>query len=323
MSSSSIIMRQYKGESDRQQLIDLFDACERFDKLESSIPISQLQLPSSNSEEEIRQRDLRLWEDAQGRLIGFGKVWIREPTADNVAGLMWFCVHPLARGGDIERQIITWAEERIGEVGREHQVLPKLAVGSRSTQADRIAILKDAGFTEDRHLVYLSRSLTEPISIPNLPEGFTIRCIDQSQDAEAWVELRNRCFIDHWNYHPRTLADYQHRLQAPDYMPELDLVIVAPEGKFACICYCTINTPHNDLTGRKEGWVKSLATSPDFRRQGLARAMLLHSLHRLKALNIDIAKLQFDAENHLGVGKLYESVGFGHLYTQIAYFKQL
>jgi mycothiol synthase len=80
---------------------------------------------------------------------------------------------------------------------------------------------------------------------------------------------------------------------------------------------------HNTFLGRQEGWVVLLFTSPDFQRRGLATVMLLHGLHRLKALNLDIAKIGVDSENAFGAGKLYTSVGFKHLYTNIAYVKHL
>ena len=321
MNSSSTIVRPYQGEPDLQQIVELFDDCARFDNLESSIPILQLQLPNCDFD---LDRNLRLWENESGQLIGFGKLWIREPNVDNVTtSLMAFYVRPSARGEGLERQIITWAETRMSEVGSERQGQLKLTVGSRSTQTDRLAIFQAAGFVENRRLQYFCRSLNAPISVPQLPDDFTIRCVDADRDAQTWVEFRNRCFIDHWNYQPRTLADYQHRLESTDYVPELDLVIVDAEGNLASIGYCTINRSHNERLGITEGWVQSLATAPDFRRQGLAKAMLLHILHRLKTLNIDRAKLLFDSENHLGVGKLYESVGFEDLHSQIVYCKDL
>ncbi len=39
MSSSSIIMCHYRGESDHQPLIDLFEACKQVDRVELSILI--------------------------------------------------------------------------------------------------------------------------------------------------------------------------------------------------------------------------------------------------------------------------------------------
>jgi mycothiol synthase len=80
---------------------------------------------------------------------------------------------------------------------------------------------------------------------------------------------------------------------------------------------------HNNFTGRQEGWIFFLFTSPDFQRRGLARAMLFHGLHRLKALKMDVAKIGVDSENAFGAGKLYESVGFEHFRTNTAYVKYL
>jgi mycothiol synthase len=84
MNSSLIIMRPYQGEPDLQQIVELFDDCARFDNLESSIPILQLQLPNCDFD---LDQNLRLWENESGQLIGFGKLWIRELNIDNVASI--------------------------------------------------------------------------------------------------------------------------------------------------------------------------------------------------------------------------------------------
>jgi mycothiol synthase len=121
MNNSSITMRPYKGESDLQLLVDLFDACEKVDRVELSISIEQLRLALANPIVDP-VKDLRLWENAQGQLIGFSQSWIEEPTgADLADGGLWFIVHPIARGGDIEAKMIALAESRIREVAQERQ----------------------------------------------------------------------------------------------------------------------------------------------------------------------------------------------------------
>lgn len=57
-------------------------------------------------------RDIRLWEDTSGRLIGFGLLWIPK-SGEVIDNLLWFRVHPSARGANLETQIITWGEERM------------------------------------------------------------------------------------------------------------------------------------------------------------------------------------------------------------------
>jgi mycothiol synthase len=316
-------MRPFKGDCDLQAIVDLFDACEQVDKIDLSISVAQLKIeledPLTNGQE-----DLMMWENADRQLIGFGQMWIEEPAEDNSAdGRLWFIVHPIARGGDIESQIIAWAEERLQTVGRERQAQPKLYSWSRSDRVNRTAILKDYGFIEDRYFFYLSRSLSEVSPAPALPAGFILRTVQGEQDVQAWVNLHNQCFVNQWNYHPLTLESRTYEIQNPNYLPELDLVAVTPEGKFAAICYCSIAPEHNAFLGRQEGWIALLCTSPEFQRQGLGRSMLWQGLQQLKAINMDIAKIGVDSENAFDAKKLYTSVGFEHLYSIIAHVKHL
>jgi mycothiol synthase len=55
----------------------------------------------------------------------------------------------------------------------------------------------------------------------------------------------------------------------------------------------------------------------------LGFAIALPNLRILKALGMEIAKIGVDSENAFGARQLYESVGFKHLYTNIAYVKNL
>jgi mycothiol synthase len=323
MSNPSIVMRQYQGESDLQLIVDLYDACEAVDRIELSVSIDRLRVALAAPTIDPA-KDLRLWEDAQGQLIGLSLSWLEEPTETDLAdGGLWFIVHPNARGGDIEAKMIALAELRIRAVGQERQAQPKLFTWSLSSQIDRIALIKQHGFGESRHFWNLSRSLHDPIPTPQLPTGFTIRAVDRAQEAQAWVDMHNQAFYGQWNFHPLTVESYKHRLQDPDYLPEIDLVAIDSEGKLASACYCSINPTHNTFTGRQEGWIVLLFTSPDFQRRGLAKALLFNALARLQALNLDIAKIGVDSRNAFGAGKLYESVGFERFRTNTAYVKHL
>ncbi|WP_295615110.1 GNAT family N-acetyltransferase [Chamaesiphon sp. GL140_3_metabinner_50] len=323
MENLSITMRSYKGESDLHKIVDLFDACERVDRVELSISIDRLRLAFKNPAIDP-VKDLRLWENANGQLIGFSQSWIEEPIGTDLAdGGLWFIVHPTARGGDIEAKMIALAESRTREVAQERGGQPKLFTWSLSSQIERISLIKQHGFVESRRFFNLSRSLHNIIPPPQLFAGFTIRSVDRSQDAQAWVDMHNRAFFGQWNFHPLTVESYQHRLQDSDYLPEIDLVAVDYDGKFASACYCSIDPTHNTFTGRQEGWIVLLFTDPDFQRRGLAKAMLLNGLARLRDFKMDIVKIGVDSRNSFGAGKLYESVGFEQFRTNTAYVKHL
>jgi ribosomal protein S18 acetylase RimI-like enzyme len=317
---NTLTMRSYAGEADLQVIADLINTCEAVDRMDEGTSVSELRV-EFDAPSVDKGRDIRLWEDTLGRLIGFGLLWIPQ-SGEVIDGFLWFRVHPSARGANLETQIITWGEERMREVRQERGVPVKLRSGTRDHQAERITLLESCGFTADRYFFTMERSLDEPIPEPQFPVGFTLRHF-RDEDAEAGVQLYNQSFIDHWNYHPLTVERLKHYLSHPNYKPELDLIAIAPDGTFAALCYSKIDLENNVLNRSNDGWIVRLGTRRGFRRMGLARAMLLAGMHRLKAVGMDTAKLGVDAENPLGAGRLYESVGFRKIYTQISYIKDV
>jgi len=325
----TLTMRPYAGDADLEAIANLINTCEAVDQLDEGTSVSELQQQFDEPSLD-KARDIRLWENADGQLAGMGRLWI-PPVGKVIDGFLWFRVLPTARGGDLDRQIVAWAEGRMREVSQERGVQVKLRSGSRAYQSDspsktlrdRIALLESCGFIADRYFFTMERSLSLPIPESQLPDGFTIRQVRSNKDAEAWVELFNQSFIDHWNHHDLTVESYEHWLTDPDYKPELDLVAIAADGTFAAFCHCDISPEDNKRSGRNEGWISTLGTRRGFRRKGLGRAMLLAGMQRLKVAGVDTARLGVDTENPSGAGQLYESVGFRKVYTQIMYVKDM
>lgn len=312
-------MRPYAGEADLELIAHLINTCDAVDKLDQGVSVNKLRTDFSAPSVD-QARDLRLWEDADSKLIGFGFLWITEPS-ETIDGYLSFYVHPSARGSNLETQMIGWGEERMQFVRQERGGSVNLRSGARDYQSDRIATLEIHGFTSDRYFFIMERSLAEPIELPQIPQGFTLRQVNSEEDATAWVDLHNQSFIDHWNHHPLTVENLQHWLNEPIYRPELNLIATAADGTFAACCHCYIDPDDNARTGRNEGWVDILGTRRGFRRMGLGRAMLLSGLHRLKAAYMDTVRLGVDADNPNGALQLYESIGFRKVYTQISSVK--
>lgn len=309
------------NESDLVAIAHLINTCEKVDRLYEGTSISQLQ-QKFNEPSLDKARDIRLWFDANGQLIGFAQLWISEP-AEVIDGSLLFRVHPDARGGDLEAAAIAWGEVRMREVSAIPGAPVKLRSSAHAEDGDRISLLTSSGFKPDRYFCRLARSIWEPIPEPKLPQGFTLIQFPGEQDAEAWVEMFNQSFIDHWNHHDLTVEKFKYDLAKPDYRNDLDLIAVADDGKFVSFCYCEISVDECDRTGRNEGWIACLGTRRGFRKIGLGRAMLLAGLHRLKAAGVATAILGVDADNQSGAMKLYESVGFHNIRNSIAYVKDV
>jgi len=313
--------RPFAGSADLQALADLLNSCEAVDCQGEGASVSELQ-HVFDAPKVDKARDFRFWEDEDGELSGFGQLCILK-SGEEIDCFLWFRVHPAFRGKGLETQILTWALLRTPEISCERGFPVKLHVTAREDQAELMALLKDYGFTIERYSLRMARILTERMSVPHFPEGFTLNHLQGQRDAAAWVELYNQTFVNHWNHHDSSVWAVEHRLISPNYHPELDLITIAPDGTFAAFCYCSIYLEGNVSGRQNEGWIVYLGTRPGFRHLGLGRAMLLAGLQRLKAFSMDTALLGVDFENSTGAMHLYESVGFRKLkkHTQISYAK--
>ncbi|MCU0544703.1 MAG: GNAT family N-acetyltransferase [Oscillatoriaceae cyanobacterium Prado104] len=321
---ANLLARSYAGDRDLSAIADLINTCEAVDKLDEGTSISQLQeefdAPSLD-----KTRDLCLWEDASGKLIAFAQLSVSElgEVGKVTDGWLWFHVRPDVRGGEVEATAIAWGEARMCQVAKERGTRVKFRSYVRAEDGDRISLLVNSGFQADRYFFRMARSLAEPIPEPQFPEGFLLREFPGEEHSEAWVEMFNQSFIDHWNHHDLTVEEFKYDLAKPYYRQDLDLIAVAAEGTFVAFCYCEINPEENDRTGRNEGWIGVLGTRRGFRKIGLGRAMLLAGLQRLKAAGVGTAILGVDAENPWGALRLYESTGFHKIRNSISYVKDV
>jgi mycothiol synthase len=314
--------RPYAGEADLPAIVDLMNLRALETGYEQSDVDGVRHWISSPSVDPAR--DLRLWDDADGRLVGFGMLWVPLPGGDVVDGRFNACTRPEARGQGLESAMIAWGSAQLQSVGRERGLPAQIYMGAPEQDTQERAMLEAHGFTVARYFFVMRRPLDQPIPEPQFPAGFTLRAMSHDRaDVERWVEMYNLSFIDHWGFHPLTLERRLHRMSDPQYRPEQDLVGVAPDGTFAGFCVCFIDATDNALRGRKDGWIGVLGTRRGYRKIGLGRAMLLAGLHLLKREGMDTGVLDVDAENPTGALRLYESVGFTVDKTDIAYRKDL
>jgi ribosomal protein S18 acetylase RimI-like enzyme len=71
-----------------------------------------------------------------------------------------------------------------------------------------------------------------------------------------------------------------------------------------------INPKENAEYNRKRGWTDEICVRRPWRRRGLARSLLVQSLHAVKERGMQEAGLGVDTQNPSGALHLYESVGF-------------
>jgi len=95
-----ITARGYAGERDLPAIVALINRCEVLDQLDEGTSAAELRLEFSLPQFDPA-RDLRLWEDADRQLVGYGQLWFHDEAADP-DGFVWYKVDPAARGGDLD-----------------------------------------------------------------------------------------------------------------------------------------------------------------------------------------------------------------------------
>ena len=248
------------------------------------------------------KQDIRLWFDNTDSLVGFAWYYSRFQALD---------MQVFPRNLALEQEMLAWAESGLRAAlngnGRK-----QLLTSALETDHERIALLTELGYQrQEKFYLHYLRGLPPSMLFPQLPAGFTIREVTD-EDIAAKVALHRAAF------EPSQMSEYIYRglRQAPGYIPELDLVAVAPDGRFASFCICWMD-PVNRI-----GEFEPVGTHPDFRRQGLAKAVLWAGLQRMKAFGADQTLVLTPGHNQ-AAQKLYESLGFRAANREFDYLKQL
>lgn len=236
---------------------------------------------------------VRLWRDSDDRLAGFV-----------IKGNK--LVHPQMRLNDpaLLGEILAWAEE--------HWASSDGTISLMAYDWDtrrQVALLQN-GYEPVRVIEEVRiYDLNETCPEPSLPDGFRFSSVADEGDPQARVELENAIWDAQLDE-----AWYRGKSSSPHYYPNLDLLVMSPEGRSAA---ASLVWPYPETSAAE---IDPLGTHPDFRRLGLARAIALHSFKQMQALRLHLAYIASDAENHR-VNTLYDSLKPIEIYQGILWSK--
>ncbi len=299
-----------------EKVIELLLTCKRAESIDRFLPfmLRLVLTPSSllSSTSIDLATDVRIWRRNDGPLCGFALVDL------SVWGL-FYLVSPSEEGGELEQEILSWACNRASHISRGKSVTLRCR-RVREDNPKRISSLEQRGFRHDndRQGLRMIRRLDDvPLDRPLIPQGFKIRHLSGPDEIEAYAALVNSAI-------PKATSAETHQtwMETPEYIPELDLIAVAHDGTFAAFCQCYYDPLELAHSTRREGWTDPIGTAPAYRKKGLARAIILEALWRLKRRGIEDAVLGVAGSNEVA-RKLYESIGYRTLYKMYDYVKVL
>ncbi len=234
---------------------------------------------------------------SDGELVAWGRAELprrvrrNDGSVKDIAGAyLAYQVHP--GHAELVDDVIGWYDETAAGVSRT--VLP--------AAADAFALQRWAahGYEPDAPDAWsqLNERVLADVEEPSLPAGFSF-----GTAAEVPPEAVVQAHVDAWAPTSYSLSAYESLRRAPGYRGDLHVLVEAPDGPMACSAIMWLDEVNETVEFEPVG------THPGYRRQGLARAMLLHGMHLAVAAGARHATVACMGEP-APARELYYSVGF-------------
>jgi mycothiol synthase len=234
-----------------------------------------------------------------GMLCGFGQVW--RASDDEVRGFAR--VHPDARGGGIgtalRSAMLTRARELAAHAGAFFT--------TTSWAGDESApeVLRAGGLTEARYFLRMTTELGPALPEVSAAGGSLLRPYRPGVDDAALLGAFTDAFAEHPGQDQvDPVAWWWDLRDAPDSGYDPGLWTVADvDGELVGFCLARVSEDG------EEGYVAQIGVRPPWRGRGIARDLLVSTLHAFAARGLRAAALHVDADNVTSALQLYVGIG--------------
>lgn len=229
-------------------------------------------------------------------------------------------VDPTAWGLGVADALFAWGEARLREISHGLPADRRCWFTAYAHDGDEeiIPTLLARGYVDVRWDAEMLRP--DLLDLPEVvvPNGYALRSPSQAE-LPAVFEMMVAAFAEHWGEYQS--ADHRFDDWVEDPRFRRDLVVVAWHGARPASVVGNVLEPRPD--GSVRGLLDAVATHPDHRRRGLARAAIAESLRCLRESGATSAYLGVDTDNHNRALALYESCGFRVATRSATYRRQL
>ncbi|WBQ06137.1 GNAT family N-acetyltransferase [Kribbella sp. CA-293567] len=198
---------------------------------------------------------------------------------------------------DLATEVLAWF--------RESTEAESLGCSVLESETHLIEALAADGFRVhegDPFFTHHTLALTD-LSTPVVPAGFTLRPA-QLHEVEQRAAVHRAAWSD---LQPsKVTAQVMGAVMSTwPYRPELDWVVVAPDGEFVASALIWLDEEN------QAGLVEPVGCAPAYRRQGLAQAVNLGALHALRDLGgVEARVCPRGDDDYPQARRLYQSIGF-------------
>jgi mycothiol synthase len=304
-----LAFRHFRGQADYPLMVAILDACNAADQLDFINTVEEVAWVFAHLTNCDPEQDM-LFAEVEGETIAFSRVWwVEESTGERLYKSLGF-VRPDWRRRGLGAAILAYNERRLRAIAREHPSrVPKLfRVWATDTEDGAQALFAAAGYQPVRHYIMMTRPIGLPLPNAPLPAGLEVRPVEPGHIRAIWQAMWE-ARRDHWGYVEPTEQDYQRWTQGRLFAPEL-WKVAWEDGQVAGMVLNRLDEAQNEQYGRRRGYTQDIFVRRPWRRRGLARSLLVQSIHMFREMGMEETALGVDTQNPSGALGLYESVGY-------------
>ncbi|MBA3826391.1 MAG: GNAT family N-acetyltransferase [Ktedonobacterales bacterium] len=221
-------------------------------------------------------------------------------------------VHPHQRDAGFEAALVEWAEQHLRQLltvsGSAKEWITTEVMNCDTLRRD---VLVSRGYVADPAPAFFvtTRALQGEIPGSVLPDGFSMRAVAGDHEADAVQAVHASAFARPWQP-----GEYLQVMRSPTFHRERELVVVAPDGRFAAFLVYWLDPIS------KSGLFEPVGCHRDFQRRGLTKALMYEGLRRIAAQGMTMAMVVHEApDDNPAAAALYRSVGFTPKYSSFDY----
>jgi mycothiol synthase len=310
--AANLVLRAYRGPEDHAAMAAAAAAVRAFNGDRELGTVADMDNHYGHLDQAALPRDCALVE-LDGRVVAYGRASWGELANGGAQVECVLNIVPDARGQGVEELLVEHAMRRARELaGEPHRTRGRQAdlnvfVSGRD-EAQR-AVLARRGFRITGHHAGLIRPDVEAIPDIPLPPGFEVRPIDPADGAmhRRVYDAGARAFADSAGEEKPSEERFQEFLNDPSFSPQLWQVAFQGEQIAGQILnYMGEAEPD----GTRIGWTEGITVQPEYRRRGLARALLARSIRTVRDAGATCAGLGVDLGNPNHAVDLYQGMGY-------------
>jgi mycothiol synthase len=315
--------RRYRGQDDLPAMLRVYAAVHQHDGIEDVPTLERFTLTYSTLVNCDPLRDLVVAE-VDGEVVAYARVFWNELVEGGRSYENFGFVHPAWRRRGIGGAMHRLNEARLREIAASHPDASPKWFGSESVDADAggAALLQRDGYAPARYFYDMVAPTLEGIVDPPMPDGLELRPVTRADYRAIW-DASAEAFRDHWGEQEWAEEDWERFDADPDHA-DPSLWRVGWDGDEVAGAVLTYpQVAENERFDRRRVYVDLVGVRRQWRRRGLARALLASSLAAARQAGFTSASLGVDTDSPTGATDLYRSLGFAPERTFTAWRKPL